>query len=160
MIELDLQQQLSDVEQLSLGVPAQAQIESWVERVLLPEHDEAQLTIRIVGEDEIQQLNRDYRDKNRPTNVLSFPFEAPPGVELPLLGDIVIAAAVVAAEAETQNKSLESHWAHMVIHGVLHLLGYDHVEHTEAETMETLEIEYLARLKISNPYELDEQSNQ
>ncbi len=153
MIELDLQRQLSDAELQRLGVPSVAQIQGWVERVLLPGHDEAQLTIRIVDEGEIQQLNRDYRDKDRPTNVLSFPFEAPPGVDLPLLGDIVIAASVVSSEADGQHKPLEAHWAHMVIHGVLHLLGYDHISSTEAEEMEGMEIQLLKDLNYPNPYE-------
>jgi probable rRNA maturation factor len=120
---------------------------------VLADRDEAQLTIRITDEAEIQELNRTYRHKDKPTNVLSFPFEAPPGVEIPLLGDIIICAAVVAREAGEQGKPLQAHWAHMVIHGTLHLLGYDHIDETEAEQMEGLEITLLAGLGYANPYQ-------
>lgn len=153
MIELDLQQQLTDSECLRLAVPSVDQFTCWVDRVLLPEHDETQLTIRITDNEEIQQLNRDYRHKDQPTNVLSFPFEAPAGIEIPLLGDIIISAAVVAAEAEQQQKPLEAHWAHMVIHGVLHLLGYDHIVAAEAAQMEGVETRLLADLGFPNPYQ-------
>src|SRR5690606_20131870 len=101
---------------------------------LADERQEAELTIRIVDEEESRILNRDYRGKDKPTNVLSFPFEAPPGLDAwPLLGDLVICAPVVAREAVEQGKPLMAHWAHMVVHGVLHLLGYDHEEDEDAE---------------------------
>ena len=106
-----------------------------------------------MDEDEGAELNEAYRRKQGPTNVLSFPFEAPPGVELSLLGDIVVCAPVVAREAGEQGKILESHWAHMVVHGCLHLLGYDHMEPVEAEAMEALETEILGGLGYPNPYE-------
>ncbi len=114
------------------------------------------LTVRVVDLAESQELNYQYRGKNKPTNVLSFPFEQPPGVEeqFPILGDLVIAQAIVAQEAKEQNKALESHWAHLVIHGSLHLLGYDHINESEAQQMESLEVEILKELSISNPYEL------
>ncbi len=114
------------------------------------------LTVRVVDLAESQELNHQYRGKNKPTNVLSFPFEQPPGVEeqFPILGDLVIAQAIVAQEAKEQNKALESHWAHLVIHGSLHLLGYDHINESEAQQMESLEVEILKELSISNPYEL------
>lgn len=152
-LELDLQDTLEPAEAARLGVPGEGQLEQWVTAALAGRREEAQLTIRITDEEEIQTLNRTYRHKDKPTNVLSFPFEAPPGVELPLLGDIVICAAVVAREAEEQGKSLEAHWAHMVVHGTLHLLGYDHVIDAEAEVMEALEIRLLAGLGYANPYE-------
>lgn len=148
MIDLDLQV-AADV----AGMPDEAAIRRWVETALAGRREEAQLTVRITDEAEITDLNRTYRGKDRPTNVLSFPFEAPPGVELPLLGDIIICAAVVADEAHEQGKPLEAHWAHMVIHGTLHLLGYDHIEEAEAAAMEGLEIELLAGLGYANPYE-------
>ena len=135
------------------NLPSEAELERWAGAALAGQAEDAELTIRIVDEDEIQQLNRDYRGKNYPTNVLSFPFEAPPGVDLPLLGDIIICAGVVASEAVEQNKPLSAHWAHMVIHGCLHLLGHDHIEDPEAILMEGLEIDLLADLGYANPYQ-------
>ena len=114
--------------------------------------EDQELAIRIVDPDESQQLNFQYRQKNKPTNVLSFPFEAIPGVSFPLLGDLIICAPIVLAEAKAQDKILESHWAHMIIHGVLHLLGYDHIEAKKAEKMENLEVKLLAKLGYANPY--------
>jgi probable rRNA maturation factor len=112
-----------------------------------------ELTIRIVNIEESQQLNNQYRNKDKPTNVLSFPFEVPEGIELNLLGDLVVCAHIVEAEAKEQNKNLLDHWAHMIIHGCLHLLGYDHINDIDAEEMEALEIKILADLSINNPYE-------
>lgn len=148
MIDLDLQV-ATDVD----GIPDEASLRRWVAAVLAGRREEAQLTVRITDAAEITELNRDYRGKDKPTNVLSFPFEAPPGVELPLLGDIVICAQVVAEEAQQQGKPLEAHWAHMLVHGTLHLLGYDHMTEAEAAEMEGLEIELLAGLGYANPYE-------
>ena len=118
--------------------------------------DNLELSIRIVTSDEITELNHSYRHKNNPTNVLSFPFELPPGMpvdELPnILGDIAICAEVVAREADQQHKSITAHWAHMVVHGTLHLLGYDHQNDTDAAQMEALEIHILQQLDFPNPY--------
>lgn len=111
-----------------------------------------EVTIRIVDEAESQALNAQYRQKDKPTNVLSFPFEAPAGIELPLLGDLVICAPVVMKEAAEQQKNLESHWAHMVIHGMLHLQGYDHILDQDAEVMEKREVDLMAELGYKNPY--------
>ncbi len=105
-----------------------------------------------MDESEGRELNQQYRGKDYATNVLSFPFEAPPGVDLGLLGDLVICAGVVEREAREQNKSREAHWAHLVIHGMLHLQGYDHQEPDEAETMENLEVHLLAELGFPDPY--------
>ena len=132
------------------GTPEDAQLRRWVEAVSLP--DPASLVIRIVDEDESRTLNRTYRGKDRPTNVLSFPFEAPRPVQDPHLGDLVICAPVVAAEAEAQGKPLEAHWAHMVVHGLLHLLGYEHQTEEEAREMETEERRILATLGWPDPY--------
>jgi probable rRNA maturation factor len=120
----------------------------------------AEITIRICNKSEMIQLNSDYRNKNKPTNVLSFPFDMPhyPEEDIPLLGDIVICAEVVADEAKEQGKTLEAHWAHLVVHGVLHLLGYDHVEEKAAEKMEGEEISILASLGYDNPYHYTEAS--
>nr|WP_228276757.1 rRNA maturation RNase YbeY [Marinobacter sp. JSM 1782161] len=114
--------------------------------------EDSEVTLRIVDEDESAALNGQYRQKDRPTNVLSFPFEQPEGITLPLAGDLVICAPVVAREAHEQGKTLSAHWAHMVIHGMLHLQGYDHIDDRDAEIMETLEIRLLAELGFSNPY--------
>ena len=114
------------------------------------------ITLRIVDDEEIRVLNRDYRGKDKPTNVLSFPFDMPEGLPddaiAPLLGDIVICADVVRREAAEKNKTVEAHWAHMVIHGVLHLLGYDHIDDDDAEQMESLEILALAGQGFPDPY--------
>lgn len=151
-------------------LPESTDFIGWCEAALTEiGHDtDIELTIRLCENDEIQQLNRDYRGKDKPTNVLSFPFEpiainpmalltAYAGdvaqLDLPLLGDIIMAPAVIAAEAQAQNKVLLAHFAHMSVHGVLHLLGYDHIEDDQAETMEALEIRILQRLNISNPYQ-------
>jgi len=148
MIDLDLQ-----IATAAAALPNEAQFRLWVETALAGRRDEAELTIRIVDDAESAELNETFRGKQGPTNVLSFPFEAPPGVELPLLGDIVICAPKVVREALEQVKPLEAHWAHLTIHGCLHLLGYDHIEPEEAEAMEALETELLAALGYANPYE-------
>lgn len=132
--------------------PSTEALSTWVSAVLHGRRDDAELTIRIVDIEEVQTLNRDYRHKDAPTNVLSFPFEAPPGVDLPLLGDVIICAAIVVDEARAQGKAETAHWAHMVVHGVLHLLGYDHIEDDEAEQMEALEVEILQGLGFADPY--------
>jgi len=133
------------------NLPTEVQLQTWASKALQTEN-EMELTILIVDEAESQALNREYRDKDNPTNVLSFPFEAPEFVEINLLGDLVICAPVVEHEAKEQSKSLESHWAHMVIHGTLHLQGYDHVQEADAEQMEGLEISILNDLGYNNPY--------
>jgi probable rRNA maturation factor len=115
-----------------------------------------ELTIRLVDEPESRELNSTYRDRDYPTNVLSFPSDLPPELNIPLLGDLVICAPVVAREAQEQNKPLDAHWAHMVIHGCLHLIGYDHVDDDDAEEMEELERRLLAALDIPDPYDCDE----
>ncbi len=140
--------------------PDEDDIRRWIEAVLAAEAEtaEVELTVRIVDEAEMAELNARYRHKTGPTNILSFPFEAPPGVELNLLGDLVIAAPVVQREAREQGKTETAHWAHMVVHGTLHLLGYDHLKPAEAEDMEAREINILHELGFSNPYLLDEAS--
>ncbi|RUO80460.1 rRNA maturation RNase YbeY [Idiomarina tyrosinivorans] len=136
-------------------LPSAEQLQQWVAQTLImagADEADTELTVRFVDNDEIQQLNREYRGKDKLTNVLSFPFEAP--VELPvnLLGDIVIAAEVIINEAEAQQKSVQHHWTHMIIHGTLHLLGFDHIDADEAEQMEQLERDILAHFGIRDPY--------
>ena len=138
------------------GVPSSASFRKWVTAALADRDAPAEMAIRIVGADEGRELNRTYRGKDYATNVLSFPAESPEGlpedVELPLLGDLVICADVVAREAAEQGKRPADHWAHLVVHGTLHLLGWDHEADDEAEAMEAREREILARLGIADPY--------
>lgn len=136
----------------SEGLPAESDFQQWLEAVLPQFQEESEVTIRIVDEAESHELNMTYRGKDKSTNVLSFPFEAPPGMELPLLGDLVICRQVVEQEAREQNKALNAHWAHMVVHGSLHLLGYDHIVDEEAEEMEAIEIEIMQSLGHPDPY--------
>jgi probable rRNA maturation factor len=134
------------------GIPAPDAVRHWVACALQDQRPEAELAVRIVDEAEITALNRKYRGKDGATNVLSFPFDPMPGLATEQLGDVVICAPVVAAEAVAQGKALEAHWAHIVIHGVLHLLGHDHRRDREAQAMEALEIRLLAELGFPDPY--------
>ena len=141
------------IETDSTGLPTLEQFESWVALALRGRRERGEICIRIVTPEESQTLNRDYRGKDKPTNVLSFPFETPPGIPIELIGDLAICADVVFAEAADQGKKPLDHWAHMVIHGTLHLLGFDHINDEDAEQMEALERQLLARLGIADPYE-------
>lgn len=138
--------------------PTDKRIQNWLDQSLeILAIDEAlEVTVRLVDADEMQELNHDYRGKETPTNVLSFPCDWDLPEEPRLLGDIVICVPVIAREAKEQKKTLEEHWAHMVIHGLLHLLGYDHIEEQQAEEMEALECRILAHLGYKNPYILEE----
>lgn len=147
-LDLELQQAVP----AAADQPVEADFRRWVESALPADGEPVELVVRIVDEAESGQLNHDYRGKEGPTNVLSFPFEAPPQVPSPLLGDLVICAPVVAREAAQQGKTVQAHWAHMVIHGVLHLLGYDHMTDDEAQQMEDRERELLHRLHFPDPY--------
>ena len=132
-------------------IPDQSEFELWL-HTALQDMSDAVLTIRIVDEDESADLNQQYRQKAGATNVLSFPADLPAEVELPLLGDLVICAPLVQSEASVQGKPVTAHWAHLVIHGTLHLLGYDHIEAAEAEEMERLETSLLNQLGFADPY--------
>ncbi len=157
---VDLQQCID-----SDSVPAQKELELWIKTSLIISAEsrqeklknEYELTIRIVDKKEIQNLNNNYRHKNQATNVLSFPYEGfdfdvPEELQLPLLGDLVICHEVVLEEAQQQGKTIDEHWAHMVVHGILHLQGYDHINDHEAEQMEALEVNILKQLNFPNPY--------
>jgi probable rRNA maturation factor len=140
------------------GLPSAVSFRKWVAAALASRILEADLAIRIVGAQEGRALNRHYRGKDYATNVLSFPADMaegvklPKGVKLPLLGDIVLCAPVVAKEAKEQKKPLAAHYAHLTVHGVLHLLGWDHQDERDADCMEALEREILAGLGIEDPY--------
>jgi len=145
-IELDVQKATA-----VSPLPTDARFNLWVKTALRGE-DDAMLTIRLVGEEESRELNARYRGKDGATNVLSFPADLPKEIGIALLGDIVICAPLVAQEAKVQAKPVMSHWAHLTIHGVLHLLGHDHEQKQEAELMESIEIGLLQSLDIRNPY--------
>ena len=134
------------------GLPDDEQFERWAGAAAHGAPAGSSLVIRIVDEDEGRQLNHRYRGKEGATNVLSFPAEAPPGYDWNHLGDLVICAPVVAREATEQGKAPADHWAHLVVHGVLHLLGHDHRDDDEAEAMEALEVRVLSGLGVADPY--------
>ncbi|MCZ6718142.1 MAG: rRNA maturation RNase YbeY [Gammaproteobacteria bacterium] len=135
------------------GVPSVSDIETWIGAVVRGRRENVQLTVRIVDEEEGTELNERWRQARGPTNVLSFPSEGLEAITPDLLGDVVICAPVVESEAREQGKSLTAHWTHMVIHGTLHLLGFDHVDEDHAREMELLEAQILKELGYSDPYE-------
>ena len=151
---IDCQQAYEGDANIADAIPSPSMLETWVNAVFEYEgiHDH-EVTIRFTDEEESQSLNHEYRGKDKPTNVLSFPFEAPPGIPINLLGDLVICAPVISREAEEQHKKVSAHYAHMTIHGILHPLGYDHIDDAEAEEMEAKEINILATLGIDDPYQ-------
>ena len=150
-LELEVQRAVAGA-----NIPDDAQFKRWTELALAGTGKEVRLTIRVVDEQEAWRFNRDYRHKDYATNVLSFPAELPQGLPAEIresqLGDLLICAPVVEREAKEQNRPQSDHWAHLTIHGVLHLLGYNHEQADEAVVMETLETEILAKLGISDPY--------
>ncbi len=153
-ITLDLQ-----VKSRAAHVPSRRQFLAWIDKALAGRTDgPVELTLRVVGPTEMQSLNREYRGKDYATNVLSFPFEQPKGIDLPVrvLGDIVLCAQTVQREAKEQGKATEAHWAHLTVHGVLHLLGLDHHTTRQATVMEGAEIAVLAMLGYANPYLVQE----
>ena len=151
MLELDLQLATE------ASVPSEAQFRLWCEMGLRLRSADSELTIRLVDETEGRELNHTWRHKDYATNVLSFPADVPDELlDIPLLGDLVICAPVIAREAQEQGKTLDAHWAHMVIHGCLHLLGFDHIDDEEAEEMEALERTLLGELGYPDPYADDE----
>ncbi|UUD65326.1 rRNA maturation RNase YbeY [Pseudomonas seleniipraecipitans] len=152
MIKLDLQ-----VASTGDHLPALGAFQAWCELALRQRTADSELTIRLVDEAEGRELNHTWRHKDYATNVLSFPADVPDDLlDIPLLGDLVICVPVVEREAIEQGKAPEAHWAHLVIHGCLHLLGYDHIDDEEAEEMEALERLLLAELGHPDPYAGDE----
>ena len=154
LVHIDLQNTID-----SKRLPEISKIQTWL-TITLKKIDvvveQPEVTIRVVSIEESQQLNLAYREKDKPTNILSFPFEAPEMIPIQelggFLGDLVVCEQIVIDEANLQNKSLESHWAHMLVHGVLHLKGFDHVDEKDAEQMEMIEVKILNELGYSNPY--------
>jgi len=147
VIELDLQCESQG------AIPSEADLRRWCKLGLRQRTADSELTIRLVDEPEGRELNRTWRQKDYATNVLSFPAEVPDGLlDIPLLGDLVICVPVLEREAAEQGKTLQAHWAHLVIHGCLHLLGYDHIDDDEAEEMESIERQLLAELGHTDPY--------
>ena len=146
MIKLEL------INEENLTAPDSKQFQHWLNQVAEKLNIDGEICIKIIDEAESQDLNHTYRGKDQPTNVLSFPADLPDFVESDYLGDLAICAAIVISEATEQNKPINAHWAHMSIHGILHLLGYDHIEDEEAEEMEALEVEILGGMGIADPY--------
>lgn len=152
-IEVGVSDELSD--ELLNALPSTEQLQTWCQAAYSGQNTDAHMDVRIVCNAESQTLNHEYRGKDKPTNVLSFPMDIPFDVGTRVLGDLAIAAQVVEQEAQEQGKAADAHWAHMVVHGVLHLLGYDHIEDDEAEQMEQLEREILAELGYPDPYQVN-----
>tara|TARA_R110000782_G_scaffold11733_2_gene35384 strand:+ start:412 stop:894 length:483 start_codon:yes stop_codon:yes gene_type:complete len=151
-VRVDVQQAAVDTSALSTS-----DIKSWVTRVIVATGSSAggELSVRIVEADEMRRLNGEFRGKDSATNVLSFPagsIDGLPDDALAPLGDLVVCASVVRDEAMAQGKAIEDHWAHMIVHGMLHLLGYDHENDDEAAEMEGKEIEILLTHGVANPY--------
>lgn len=154
MTDLELDLQIATL--ATDNLPSFEDFSRWIKVALPTIGDEFEVTVRLVDEEESLALNSEYRGKDKSTNVLSFPFEAPMDLDVPLLGDLVICTQVVNREAEEQQKTALDHWAHLTIHGILHLRGYDHIDDDEAEEMEALETQLLASLGISDPYLIKE----
>ena len=146
VLELDVQ--LATTSQ----IPGESSFHQWILAALVEDQKKVEMVVRVVNAQESQELNKQYRHADKPTNVLSFPFDAPAQIVSDNLGDLVICAPVVEREALEQGKDSTAHWAHLVIHGVLHLQGYDHQNETQAENMEALEIRVLNGLGFDNPY--------
>lgn len=144
---------ISDAIESADDVPDPSLLQSWASAAYL-ENNSAIVSLSINSADEIQHLNKEYRGKDKATNVLSFPMQSPEEVDICLLGDVVLCAEVIQQEAKQQDKAETSHWAHMVVHGMLHLQGYDHIKDEEAQIMEQLEIKILKDIGIDSPYQM------
>ncbi len=156
-LTIDLQMAVSDI---SPKMPPLETMKKWALQALFcgGRTKDSEITIRVVTDEEIRNLNKTYRHLDKPTNILSFPFEMPEGIDdLPLLGDLVIAYNVTLKESYEQHKTFEEHLAHLIVHGCLHLLGYDHIEEQDRLEMEPLEIKTMLALGFDNPYRDDEE---
>ena len=148
IVEMSVSESLDSEDE---DIPDTAAVQRWAEQAC-PCDEPVIVSVQVVGNDEMRELNNTWRGKDRPTNVLSFPMESPEEVDLKILGDLALCAPVINAEARQQHKAARAHWAHMVVHGMLHLQGYDHIEDQQADEMEALEIRALAELGFDNPY--------
>ena len=148
MIEMSVSESLDSEEG---DIPDATLVQQWAEKACLCD-DQVITSVQIVSNDEMRELNNTWRGKNRPTNVLSFPMQSPDELDLRILGDLALCADVINAEARQQHKPEPAHWAHMVVHGMLHLQGYDHIDEVQADEMEALEIRVLSQLGFDNPY--------
>ena len=157
-IVVDVQYAQEELPDVQGEVPLPREFERWISAALSGHREAGELTIRVVGVAEGAMLNETYRHRPGPTNVLSFPIDSSPELDVPLLGDLVICAPLVMQEAGEQHKSPQAHWAHLTVHGALHLLGYDHDDPGEAEIMEALESEILAGLGYPDPYAAEERT--
>ena len=155
-VDVDMQQ-ISEAD----SIPSPEEFSRWADAALTLPRQHAEMVVRVVDEDESAALNQTYRGKSGPTNVLSFPFEVPEGVEMEndLLGDLVICAPVVEQQASEQGKPVQAHWAHMVVHGTLHLQGFDHLTDEQAVVMESLEKKILTGMGFQAPYESEAESS-
>lgn len=155
---------LIDIQHASLEpVPVSDEtLQMWATKALSTHKDAGELTLRFVTPQDMQQLNKAYRKQDKETNVLAFPSSIPDDIalDLPFLGDVIICPAVLKQESDTLNKSLKSHWAHIVVHGVLHILGYDHIEDDDARVMQPLETDILAQLGFEDPYHQEDNTRE
>ncbi len=148
IVEMSVSENLDSEEE---DIPDPATVQHWAEHACLCE-DPVVTNVQVVSNDEMRELNNTWRGEDSPTNVLSFPMQSPEEVDLKMLGDLALCAGVINDEARQQHKPLQAHWAHMVVHGMLHLQGYDHVDEHQADEMEALEIRILDQLGFGNPY--------
>ncbi len=148
MIEMSVSETLDSEEG---DIPGATLVQHWAEKACLCD-DQLITSVQIVSKDEMRELNNTWRGSNKPTNVLSFPMQSPDEVDLKILGDLALCADVINTEARQQHKSAQAHWAHMVVHGMLHLQGYGHIDAAQADEMEALEIRLLNQLGFDNPY--------
>lgn len=147
MIQVDIDNEVTDI-----ACPSADNIEHWVKGALDQKTSDCTVAIKIINEAEMQALNHTYRHKSKPTNVLSFPTQLPEPLRGDFIGDIAICAPVVQKEASAQNKAFDAHFAHLVVHGILHLLGYDHENEADATKMESEEVRILHQLGFDDPY--------
>ena len=148
---VSIEMSVSEILDSQEDIPDAAFVQQWADKACLCE-DKVVTSVQVVSNDEMRELNNTWRGKDRPTNVLSFPMQSPDELDLKILGDLALCAGVINTEARQQHKSAQAHWAHMVVHGMLHLQGYDHIDEAQADEMEALEVNILNQLGFDNPY--------